>query len=118
MNGTGGWVAPCVYTFAERSGQQLNHAGWRAMTTSRFRYRRSTGDLTLEGSRPREGQFGISHSTGEGVWSKTQSDGLVVQYTVQIYSCIFHLVHKSLNGLIWSLLISQGDSESVPYHSG
>ena len=29
-----------------------------------------------------------------------------------------HLPHKSLNGLIWSLIISQCDSESVPYING
>ena len=33
-------------------------------------------------------------------------------------SATIHLFHKSVSSLIWSLLMSQGDSESVPYHSG
>eukprot|EP01043_Picozoa_sp_COSAG02_P081767 COSAG02_NODE_20146_length_846_cov_1.552878_1_plen_50_part_10 len=43
------------------------------------------------------------------------SDGL--KSNTRIHFSI-HLPHKSVNGLIWSLLISQCDSEPVPYHSG
>eukprot|EP01043_Picozoa_sp_COSAG02_P028117 COSAG02_NODE_1690_length_11299_cov_21.781071_5_plen_159_part_00 len=43
------------------------------------------------------------------------TDDLSTRARAHVHVSAIHLFHKSLNGLIRSLLISQGDSESVPY---